>query len=373
MFPYYPGLRFKQGEYVAAGKLPANVGQYVEPRFVLPSLTELDPALERTPTVDEIAHLTGARVGRHWPIRRAFLDTHFIARDLGDAGLMRLFLTVWGRNARIVPVVRLADLVNPLFRKLQCSGLIKLAVLVGYEEADEEAIRLALKTVGLEASDCLIFVDFTGAPLDPQIATGSVSGVLDRVGEVGLWQRIVFQASNFPVKNSVLPGETKLIPRHEWDVFHAALKECSVPPDRLGYGDFGADCGEMAFPRKKNGGAAIRHLRYTCESVTQVVRGTDTGKDADVMAEVCRQIVYGGRFAGRAYSEADDRIYCLANGIIPAPGNASNWREWNMLHHMMRVVRDLGALEGVKFADGSVTPEFRQESLFADEDFTMGD
>lgn len=366
MLPYYPGLRFKAGEYVAAGKLPADVQRYVEPRFVLPSLTEPDPAMDRLLTLDEISHVTGDRVGKHWPLRRAFLDTHFIARDLGDVALLRLFRTVWGRNPRIVPVARLKDLFNPLFLKLRCDGPTKLSVLVGYEEADAEVITRALKIAGLEPSDCVIFVDFTGAPLDPKIATGSVSGVLDLVGEVGLWQRVVFQASNFPKKNPAAPGKTELIPRHEWDVFHAALKECGIPPDRLGYGDFGADHGTMAFPSKKGGGRAHRQLRYTSVANTLVVRGADTGKDASVMAEVCKRIVESEHFAGQAFSEADDRIYCLAKGIISGPGNASNWREWNMLHHMMRVVRDLGALAGVKFALGRVTPEISQESLFAD-------
>jgi hypothetical protein len=80
MLPYYPGLRFKQGEYVAAGKLPADVQRYVEPRFVLPSLKEPDPALDRPLTLDEIAYLTGDRVGKHWPLRRAFFWTRTLSR-----------------------------------------------------------------------------------------------------------------------------------------------------------------------------------------------------------------------------------------------------------------------------------------------------
>jgi len=368
MLPYYPALRFKQGEYTAAGKLPADIQRFIEPRFVLPSLIEPDPALERRPTVDEIAQLTGDRVGKHWPIRRAFLDTHYVARDLGDVGLLRLFRTVWARNSGIIPVARLADLINPLFRKLRVDGPTRLAVLVGYEEADRETIAGAMTAAGLQASDCVIFVDFTGAPLDPEIATGSVSGVLDLIGEVGLWQRIVFQGSSFPKKNPAEPGKIELTPRHEWDVFHAALKESGIPPDRIGYGDFGADCGEMTFPRKKGGGAAIRHLRYTAASKTLVVRGAATGKDAAVMADVCKRIVESGYFAGQTFSEADDRIYCLAKGIITGPGNASNWREWNMLHHMVQIARDLGALAGVEVAAGSATLEAIQQSLFEDED-----
>jgi hypothetical protein len=264
----------------------------------------------------------------------------------------------------MVPVARLKDLVNPLFRNLRCHGPTKLAVLVGYEEADAEVITTALRMAGLEPSDCVIFVDFTGASLDPKIATGSVSGVLDVVGEVGLWQRIVFQGSNFPKKNPTAPGTTELIPRHEWDVFHAALKECGIPPNRLGYGDFGADHGTMAFSRKKGGGRAHRQLRYTGVKNTLIVRGSDTGKDASVMADVCKRIIESEDFAGRAFSAADDRIYCLAKGVVPSPGRAADWREWNMLHHMMRVIRDLGALAGVEFASGHVTTDVSQQSLF---------
>jgi hypothetical protein len=373
MLSYYPGLRFKQGEYTAAGKLPADIQRFVEPRFVLPSLIEADPALGRTPTQDEIAYLTGDRVGKNWPVRRAFLDTHFIARDLGDLGLLRLFRTVWERNPQIVPVARLTDLANPLFHNLWREGPIKLAVLVGYEEVDAQAITKALKIAGLDASHCVIFVDFTGAPLDPEIAAGSVSDLLDRVGEIGFWHRIVFQGSNFPNSNPAVPGKTEVIPRHEWDVFHAALKECSISPDRMGYGDFGADHGAMTFPRKKGGGRAHRQLRYTAIADTLIVRGADTGKDADVMAEVCKRIVDSGHFAGQSFSEADDRIYCLAKGIISGPGTASSWREWNMLHHMTRVVRDLGTLAGVKFALGRVTPVVSQQSLFANEHQTLND
>ncbi len=296
------------------------------------------------------------------------LDTNYIAPDLGDKGLLRLFSTVWSRNPNVVPVARLKDLSDPLFRKIHADSSTKLAVLVSDEEADGDKIQEALSAAKLDASECVIFIDFTGAPLDPEIATGSVSGVLERVGDVGRWQRVVFQGSNFPLKVELAPRETRLIPRHEWDVFHAAVKECGIPSDRLGYGDFGADHGKMIFSRKKGGGRAHRQLRYTSIRNTMIVRGSDSGADATVMRDICRLIISSENFAGQAFSEADDRIYCLANGINPKPGTASNWREWNMLHHMMRVVRDLGAAANIKFAPGRVTAVSSQQPLFKNEE-----
>jgi len=47
-------------------------------------------------------------------------------------------------------------------------------------------------------------------------------------------------------------------------------------------------------------------------------------------------------------------------------GNPSMWREWNMAHHMVRVVRDLGAMAGITFAEGPVTTVPEQASLFAE-------
>jgi hypothetical protein len=363
MLPYYPGLRFKQGEYFALGKLPRDMRRHIEPRFIVPPPKDFDPELERVPTLGEIAHLTGDRIGKHWPLHRAFLDTRFIAADLGDDGLRTLYRLAQGRNSNIVPVATIKDLRNPLFRQIQCRQIPKLGIVVGYEEADPEALSQGLAAAGITASDCVLFIDFTGAPLEPEIAAGSIAGIFDMLYEVGPWHRMVFQGSNFPAKNTADPGKTKLIPRDEWAVFHAAINECGVPPDQLGYGDFAADAAEMSFQRRKGGGRAIRHLRYTTKTHTVIVRGVKEGTDANVMRDVCQRILASEHYAGQSFSEADDRIFRVAKGM-DGPGTASMWREWNTTHHVTRVIRDLGAMAGLEFADGRVTVEPDQPSFF---------
>ncbi|MGN6365896.1 beta family protein [Asticcacaulis taihuensis] len=364
MLPYYPCLRFKQGEYVAMAKLPSDVLPYVEPRFVVPPPKERDPELGRVPNIDEIAHMTGDRVGKHWPLRRAFLDTRFVADELGDEGLRTLFRLAQARNPNIVPVATVSDLCNPLFLDIQCkNGPVKLSVLVDYEQVDRGALATGLSVLGLSAADCVLFIDFTGATLKPEIAAGSISGVFGLFNEIGPWHRIVFQASNFPETNPPEYGKNKFVPRDEWFAFHEAMKECDVPPERIGYGDFGADTGKMVFPRSKGGGKATRHIRYTGKTHTLIVFADKDGKDAEQMKKVCQRVMGNDSYAGQQFSEADNRIFRVANGM-DGPGNASMWREWNTMHHVMRVVRDLGAMDDVKFADGWVSEVVYEQDLF---------
>ena len=71
--------------------------------------------------------------------------------------------------------------------------------------------------------------------------------------------------------------------------------------------------------------------------------------------------------ASEPFSEADDQIYRVAKKMAGAgPGNASMWREWNTIHHITRVVRDLGAMADVEFALGRITIEPEQHLLFED-------
>ena len=136
------------------------------------------------------------------------------------------------------------------------------------------------------------------------------------------------------------------------------------------YGGFGADCGEMAFPKGPSG-RAIRHLRYTTPDHTLVVRGKNEGRDNDVMKDVFQRIVDSGHFAGQHFSYADDRIWRGAKGL-DGSGNASMWREWNMAHHITRVVRDRGAMEGITFVDGRVSRVVEQVSLLRTSDRRHG-
>lgn len=363
MLEYYPGLRFKQGEYSAAGRLAPDIRRHVHPRFIIPRAKEFDHELQRRPTIDEVAYLTGKRIATNWPVGKAYLDLEYLAADLDPAGLRKVYEIARSQNSEIVPVTSLRNLSDDPFSLLEVKGDTARAIVSRYDELDVVETRRMLRAAAIDPAACVLFLDFTGAVLDPEIAAGSVAAIMDIADQIGRWQRIVFQASNFPSKNPADSGGDELVPRDEWAVFHSALEEVGVSADRIGYGDFAADCGEMNFPVGKGGGRAIRHLRYTTPTHTYVVRGASEGADEDVMRDVCRRIVDSAHYAGQAFSSADDTIFRVAHRLS-GPGNASMWREWNTNHHATRVVRDLGALVGRSFTDVQATKIEVQDSLF---------
>lgn len=361
MLSYYPALRAKPGEFAACGRLAARYQAHICPRFVVPPPTEADPELGRKPTPDEIAHMMGDRLGKSWPHRRAFLDPQFAANSLGDDGLTKLFKMTGAVNPHLLPVLRADDLGNPGRVALLRDGAVRGAIYLDFEEVDPSKLMEQVRKAGLQPERLVLFVDFTGAPLGRDYAP-AIAEIFDQLDGVARWNKIVYQASAYPEKLPVGPNEQIMIPRLEWMTFLAALKETGVHSDRLAYGDFGADCGRMAFPIKKGkGGARPKpHLRYTGRAHTFVIRGSDTGTPTSAMRAVCKEIIDSEEFSGRAFSYADDRIWRNAKGLSDNCGDASAWRELNTAHHLVRIVRDLGTLAGMSFADDELA-EFAEQ------------
>jgi len=83
------------------------------------------------------------------------------------------------------------------------------------------------------------------------------------------------------------------------------------------------------------------------------------------MKAVLKDLVARPDFAGKMFSYADRRMWDAANGHA-TPGSASMWREWNMAHHITRVVHDLAAMSGLSFEDEVEHEEPEQIDMFAD-------
>lgn len=363
MLPYRPALRFKQGEYTAAGSIRADVQKYVRPYYILPPMIEQDPELGRALTHDEIATVTGRRIAKHWPLYPAYLDTQYMLESASQEGIIRLYQVARAQNANLIAVAPASDLANPIWQNLALDVFPRLAIHLRAEELDGDELAKGMDALGIEAADCEIFVDFSDLELGMEDVVSVVNGILDALSEIATWGSIVFQGSNFPIKNPAEAGRTATIPRHEWTIFKEVLRDCDIPHDRLGFSDFGADCGKIQFPTRKSSAIAIPHVRYTTKTSTLVIRGAATGGQSERMVSVLKELIGHPDFAGKGFSYADKRMWDTANGRATA-GTASNWREWNMAHHIIRVVTDLAALTGVSLEEEDVLEENEQISMF---------
>jgi hypothetical protein len=365
MLPYHPALRFKQGEYTAIAKIARDIQRKIQPRFIIPPPKENDPAKGRPLTPDEIAYETGHRIGKHWPFEVAFLDAQYVASLLGDSGLSTLFRTAQSQNQKLVAVAPVDDLFNPTYAAFLRASAPRIAIFVHYEKVDTKRMLEGLKLIGCAPEDCVVFVNFNKAPFELKGIETAVAAIFDEIAAAAQWHRIVFQGSSFPKTNPAKAKGTFAVTRYEWGIFQAAIKECSVSPELIGFGDYGPDSSEIKFSRKKGGAAPYRHIRYTIDESNFVVRGSDTGSQASAMKDVCQTILTSGKFLGREYSYADEAIYQIGKGRWSA-GTPSMWREWNMAHHMTYIVRQLGALSGETFEFGRISKDVEQFSLWPD-------
>ena len=361
MIQYYPTLRFKLGEYAASAKLQDEIQRHMFPRFVIPPLNEKDPELGRLLTLDDdVAYVTGTRIGKYWPLQPAFLDTRFVAQDLGERGLVRMFEVARSYNSNLIPIANYFDLNGPVYRELASKTYPRLGVHVPFDEVDANALLEGVIHAGCEPEACDIFVDFSEADLEPSRASDVISSVLDLIGGVALWRKIIFLASVFPTKVLVQHGQTVPVPRNDYKSFLSALNTVSIPQNRIGFADYGADCVISGF-RVNSGGRAIRHLRYTTPNEYVIVRGKDTGTDEQSMTDVCRRVIELENFAGLDFSYADYRVFRNAKGLASC-GNASMWREWNTAHHITMVVHSLGRLAGIEIGRLDV-PEVMEQGV----------
>ncbi|WP_429910578.1 beta family protein [Glycocaulis sp.] len=362
MFWYSPALRFKQGEYLAAARVAPDIRKHLEPRFIIPSLKDVDPEKGRPLSADELAYLTAERIGKHWASGVAYLDAKYVALTLGQAGLVRLYAVAQSRNPQITALLSPSDIEGPFVRRALKPIFPRLGILVAYQNLDEiEKCLVALRRLNCSPEDCTLFIDFAGAPLEIEGVAGSVAQIFEQASAFARWGRIVFQGSSFPSWNPADAGGEFRVPRDEWRVFNEAAQECSLAPGQLMFGDYGADSSKIVFPRK-GGARAIRHIRFTGTTDCVVVRGASEGTDQSVMREVCQRLVAMKEFVSPSFSYADNQINKIAHGLC-GPGNASTWRELNTAHHITQVIRQLGASRGIQFSDSAAAKIEEQEIL----------
>lgn len=370
---YVPALRAKTGEVRGLQRLASDIASKITPHLIVPPPKDIDPEKQRPLTQDEILYGTGKRIADHWRLRDAFLDTRYLFKEFGEDTsadwLNRIFSVARYAGANLIPVLTLGDALGPrqaAFRSVLHPGPIHAALRIKFDEVDGDLpahLASALSAMGLTDQRCVILADFSEADFAAPDVVGEIAqGVLEDLQAIGRWPAVVFQGSNYPVKNPADDNGSCKVARNEWLAWKAAVDLNGASPDKLVFGDYAADCSKIEF-KKKSGGIPIRHYRYALTDSWLVVRGIPTGETKSAMQQVCAKIINSGSFAGREFSAADDFIYRCAQGW-DGPGNGTTWREVNTTHHITRVVRDIGGVKGYAFSDRQVSTPTYQPSIF---------
>lgn len=370
---YVPAARTKQGELEALGELAQDVIERIAPRLIIPPLKEPDPQKGRPLSPDEVVHLTGRRIARYWPMRPLFLDAHFLLQSLPNheiSRLPRIFEVARSSGATPTPVATLEEILDgasSLFTQSMGKDTpLRIALRIDSDEIDSDLtgrVREAMSRLQVAPHNCAVILDFARADLSVIDAVASIAVVaLEHIQSIGVWNQIIFQGTNYPKSNPAEENTCTSVPRNEWLSWKAATTSDPNVAEHFVFGDYCADSAKFNF--KGGGSAPIKHYRYATIENWLVARSRTDVSIEEGMRAVSQMILSSGKFAGRDFSSADEYIYRTATGDA-RPGNATTWRKINTVHHITRVVSDIGAIRGFKIARHVIREPAQQLDLLA--------
>ena len=360
---YQPALRMKRGELGGLRRLASDVTPYVLSRVIIPPPKERDAdlidAFHQNTDVPNPSSFLVENLGKG----RIILDAEFLYKDYGEESskvwMPKMFEAVRAKSFQAIPTGSLTDLLSSRVDGLRASidptSSLKFAIRVsGGDLIDpvmfSDSLKKALERIWLTPQDCIITADFKGSGFQAiDIAADVIEGAMDVLQEFGRWQKVAFQGTSYPLTNPAAAEADVLVPRKEWQAWKKAVDFDNSAPEHFMFGDYAPDHSKMEW-NKKGGVAAHRCYRYTTENDWYIVRGSDSGQTTNVMEGICKKLVASQHYAGRTFSYADEQIYQIAKEAT-MPGSSTDWREINVCHHITRVVRDMGKVKGIKFAD----------------------
>lgn len=359
-FIYVPALRMKRGELEGLAWLQPDVADCIAPLLIVPPAKERDCGSQESffEIADGVPDV-GAAVAKYWLHRQVFVDVKAVLKEKSgqEAGswLPALFARARSMGVFAIPVATICTLeklgVAAFKSALLVDAKMKFGLRIESGDLADPTLNLRIEAVlsglGLLASECTVFADFSDADLStPSVVEPIIQGALEQLQTLGHWQLICFLGTHYPEKIPAEPGETFTQPRNEWHAWKAAVKFEPSTAEHMIFGDFGADNAKIDF-RSGGGAPPIVHCRYTTQESWMIVRGENEGTWFHRMKAVYGRIVDSGKFSGPEFSEADRLIYDVVRSNVQSVGGPWAWRQVNTTHHITRVVADIAIVRSI--------------------------
>jgi hypothetical protein len=372
---YCACLRLKQGEYTAVGLLTEDIKDHFLPYFIAPPPKDWDPERNRRLTQVELITDTAKRIGKHWPLRPALLDTSYISDALGDANthewLPNLFSLIRQYHGNCIPVIKIDSNSSEKIgvKKIYTAQPTQIAIRIPISHIDDpnlyNKIYGVINSVGCSPERTIIAFDCEDMSLDPVTESlPIIENALKLIFSLGMWSKLILIATSYPDHNPAKQNGDAEVERHELSIWSEISRNPDLSKFNISFGDYGADCSLIDFTTRK-GGKTIAHLRYSTVNCIYVVRGGKSSDEDDdgTIRSVTKRLIASTHFDRENQSAAEDFIIECADKS-GSPGNPTTWRKINTLRHISCTVAHLLSLRGTALPVRPKKVRYRQSSLF---------
>lgn len=346
-YHYVPVLKVKSGEKTALQRIAANLRTRITPLFEIVErkrdkkgiAAHLDTAFEG------LAESAGA-----YP--RCFLDTREIEPD-GPQAAAAVFARAAKLGMAFTPVTGLSRTVDvaAAFNNRTHGLALRLTKLEFDHGGLADRIETFLGLHEIHPNDIDLIIDLGAVEnLVPEGAAALTHAFMAEVPHHNLWRTFTVAACAFPMSmGGVARHSHGLVERADWiawrDRLHADRHRLSRLPT---FGDYAIQhpAGVEGFdPRIMPISASIR---YTTDEHWLLVKGESTRstQPGAQFPQLATRLVYGhlrSHFAGIAHCDGCASMKAAADGA-PKLGSPGVWRKLGTIHHISKVMQELGAL-----------------------------
>lgn len=324
---YVPILKTKAGERLAVAGLKTRTKTKITPLFEFHKHKKLDVAAH----VVEICDCLASTWGTDSPL---FLDTIWLHGKAGDPEIIsNVFDAARDAQLQAVPVVRpdfdreSRSAVQRIIRK---DGRGYLLRVTRKESKDVPSIDALLSSIGLLRRAVHLMIDYKGTAMDLAADLPAISGL-------NQWKTLIAASGVFPrTLTSLTQGRWHQVPRNDWTSWLNAVIDRHLPR-RPSYADY--TIRDPAAPA--DFGSPSVNLRYAKSPYWLVsIGGKVKAGRSSQMHQVCRSLMNRTEYDGPDFSDGDLAIADTAAEIL-GPGNATQWLQWCINHHIEFTVQDM--------------------------------
>ncbi|HUV62349.1 MAG TPA: beta family protein [Sedimentisphaerales bacterium] len=356
---YLPCLRWKQGEYQAAWRLPAWTKKMFTPLIEIPEIGWDFEEERDKKTIDE--HLTDfalKKIYRKWGDSFCFVDLKLIGLSArlenGTHPVRYVFDDLRKVRCSATPVTGLdrdsafQQEIREILAKDKRGVCLRLSIEEAAKSASTGEIDSLLSTLHITPNNCDLILDL-GAPDNFEPLEGfakAIQAVVNRLPYLKKWRTFSVFGSSFPETMGVMRLGVNIVPRCEWQLYKRLVVNFKRANLRLPtFGDYA-----ISHPNVLKLDMRVvkpsATIRYAIDNSWYIVKGHFVRDEKygkyEQYRELSRIVLNSGYYCDPGFSWGDDYISKCANGTGKA-GSPTMWRQVGTNHHIEKVTQDIAS------------------------------